>query len=106
MFTDFDLPGFSVQELVPVAIGVVVGAFAGRRSWGLRAALAAAPVLGVLVSWGVGELAESIAFAALDAAVIAVTAVIVVVAQRLALHDEGGQRGGARWLTSLRAKRM
>jgi hypothetical protein len=95
-----------MQELVPVAIGVVVGLFAGRRSWGLRAALAAAPVLGGLVSWAVGELAESIAFAVLDTAVIAVTAVIVVAAQRLAVRDENGQRGGARWLTSLRAKRM
>jgi hypothetical protein len=95
-----------VQELVPVAVGVAVGAVAGRRSWGLLAALAAAPLLGVLVSWGVGELAESIVFAALDTAVIALTAVIVVAAQRLAMRDENGQRGGARWLTSLRAKRL
>lgn len=98
-----------MQELVPVVIGVALGVVAGRRTgrWAWLLVLGAAPVLGVLVAWAVGELAESVAFAALDTVVVALTACIVVAAKRLATRREmGAAGGGVRWLKSLRMRRM
>jgi hypothetical protein len=82
-----------MQELIPVLIGVVIGVGVGPRPGRLAVVSAgvAALVLGTLVAWVTGELAESIGYAFVDSAVLACTVALTVAAQRVAvaLKDRG-----------------
>ncbi len=74
-----------MQELVPLVLGTVIGIALGTRP-GRRAIAAAAigsVVLGVSLSWAMGELAESIGYALYDVGLTAGTAAAVVVAVRV-----------------------
>jgi uncharacterized membrane protein len=79
-----------MQELVPVVIGIVVGLVVGsrRRRNVAAAVIVTALVCGFLVAWAVGELARSVGYGFVDAGVIAVTTVLVMVAQRLVNRDK------------------
>ena len=75
-----------MQELLPIIIGVSLGFVGGARPSRRAASVMAsgAVIGGVLVAWLTGELAESIGFAFLDAAVALCALVLTVVARRVA----------------------
>jgi hypothetical protein len=81
-----------MKELLPVAIGAASGLLAGPRPgrWRGVAYAFAALGLGVLVSWAVGELADSFAFAFFDAGVALGAFLLTVSAQRV-LRREGAR---------------
>jgi hypothetical protein len=75
-----------MQELIPIVLGLGIGVAAGRhpgRRLATRALLASL-VLGTMVAFVTGELAHSVGYAIFDSGVIACTAVLAVIAQRLA----------------------
>ena len=75
-----------MQELVPVVIGIGIGIAVGRRPRErlVMPGLLASLMLGTLVAWVTGELSHSIGYAIFDSGVIACTAVLAVMAQRIA----------------------